>query len=143
MDNRRLPFGGSAVIVVRRDDAGVDGFDSSSSRGRARRCAGAARRRRGRRSTRPLPKSSASRADVPRFGVDMDADTIPLEAGIEDRAISQTKGCYVGQEIIIRVLHRGQGRVARRLVGLTFEPRRDGSGDGRSHPRRASARSGA
>ena len=51
------------------------------------------------------------------FGVDMDEETIPLEAGIEDRAISLTKGCYVGQEIIIRVLHRGQGRVARRLVG--------------------------
>ena len=52
----------------------------------------------------------------------MDDDTIPLEAGIEDRAISLTKGCYVGQEIIIRVLHRGQGRVARRLVGLALEP---------------------
>ena len=38
------------------------------------------------------------------------------------RAISLTKGCYVGQEIIIRVLHRGHGRVARRLVGLTFSP---------------------
>ena len=51
----------------------------------------------------------------------MAADTIPLEAGIEDRAISFTKGCYVGQEIIIRVLHRGGGRVARRLVGLRLE----------------------
>ncbi len=49
----------------------------------------------------------------------MDQDTIPLEAGIEARAISLTKGCYVGQEVIVRVLHRGQGRVARRLVGLT------------------------
>ncbi len=58
----------------------------------------------------------------PAFGKDMTEDTIPLEAGIEDRAISLTKGCYVGQEIIIRVLHRGQGRVARRLVGLTFDP---------------------
>ena len=48
----------------------------------------------------------------------MDADTIPLEAGIEDRAISFTKGCYVGQEVIVRVVHRGGGRVARRLVGL-------------------------
>ena len=56
----------------------------------------------------------------PRFGVDMDTETIPLEAGIEDRAISMDKGCYVGQEVIIRVLHRGQGRVARRLVGLTL-----------------------
>ena len=42
----------------------------------------------------------------------MDEHTIPLEAGIEDRAISLTKGCYVGQEVIIRVLDRGQGRVA-------------------------------
>jgi folate-binding protein YgfZ len=61
-------------------------------------------------------------AAVPAFGADMDATTIPLEAGIEDRAISLTKGCYVGQEIIIRVLHRGQGRVARRLVGLMAAP---------------------
>jgi glycine cleavage system aminomethyltransferase T len=30
-----------------------------------------------------------------------------------------TKGCYVGQEVIIRVLHRGHGRVAKKLVGLT------------------------
>ena len=61
-------------------------------------------------------------AGVPRFGVDMDQDTIPLEAGIEDRAISLTKGCYVGQEVIIRVLHRGHGRVARRLVGFALPP---------------------
>jgi folate-binding protein YgfZ len=57
-------------------------------------------------------------AGRPAFGVDMTTDTIPLEAGIEDRAISFTKGCYVGQEIIIRVMHRGHGRVARKLVGL-------------------------
>ena len=57
-------------------------------------------------------------AGRPLFGVDMDTDTIPLEAGIEDRAISFTKGCYVGQEVIIRVMHRGHGRVARRLVRL-------------------------
>lgn len=59
-------------------------------------------------------------AGTPRFGADMDQDTIPLEAGIEARAISETKGCYVGQEVIIRILHRGKGRVARRLVGLIF-----------------------
>ena len=59
-------------------------------------------------------------AGTPRFGADMDEDTIPLEAGIEARAISETKGCYVGQEVIIRILHRGKGRVARRLVGLIF-----------------------
>ena len=57
-------------------------------------------------------------AGIPRFPVDMDSTTIPLEAGIEDRAISLTKGCYVGQEVIIRVLHRGGGRVAKKLVKL-------------------------
>ncbi|MFA5910039.1 MAG: glycine cleavage T C-terminal barrel domain-containing protein [Vicinamibacterales bacterium] len=53
---------------------------------------------------------------IPRFLVDMDTETIPLEAGIEDRAISFTKGCYVGQEVIVRVTHRGGGRVAKKLV---------------------------
>jgi len=58
---------------------------------------------------------------TPLFGVDMTTDTIPLEAGIESRAISMTKGCYVGQEVIVRILHRGHGRVVRRLVGLIIE----------------------
>ena len=53
---------------------------------------------------------------VPKFLADMAEDTIPLEAGIADRAISFTKGCYVGQEIIVRVTHRGGGRLARKLV---------------------------
>jgi folate-binding protein YgfZ len=60
-------------------------------------------------------------AGYPVFGVDMTDDTIPLEAGIEERAISFSKGCYVGQEVIIRVLHRGHGRVARRLVALRLD----------------------
>lgn len=64
-------------------------------------------------------------AGIPKFLVDMDTTTIPLEAGIEDRAISMTKGCYVGQEVIIRVLHRGGGRVAKKLVSLAVD------GDGR------------
>ena len=51
----------------------------------------------------------------------MDADTIPLEAGLEANAISQSKGCYVGQEVIIRILHRGGGRVVRKLVGWTAD----------------------
>jgi folate-binding protein YgfZ len=60
-------------------------------------------------------------AGRPAFGVDMTDETIPLEAGLLDRAISLTKGCYVGQEVIVRVLHRGGGRVARRLVRLEFD----------------------
>lgn len=60
------------------------------------------------------------KAGRPKWGVDMTEDTIPLEAGLLDRAISQTKGCYPGQEVIVRVLHRGGGRVAKRLMRITF-----------------------
>lgn len=55
-----------------------------------------------------------------RWGADMNEETIPLEAGLLDRAISQTKGCYVGQEVIVRILHRGAGRVAKRLMRIAF-----------------------
>ena len=60
-------------------------------------------------------------AGIPRFHADMNEETIPLEAGIELRAISMSKGCYVGQEVIIRVLHRGHGRDAKKLVGVTID----------------------
>ena len=62
---------------------------------------------------------------VPRFLADMSEDTIPLEAGIEDRAISFSKGCYVGQEVIVRVTHRGGGRVAKKLVRWIADPSAD------------------
>ena len=72
-------------------------------------------------SIRGSPTSSGSKPGSRNFIGDMDEETIPLEAGIESRAISLTKGCYVGQEVIIRVLHRGHGRVARKLVGLSLD----------------------
>jgi folate-binding protein YgfZ len=59
-------------------------------------------------------------AGIPRFLVDMNEETIPLEAGL-DHAISHTKGCYVGQEIIVRIRDRAHGRVARHLVGLQLD----------------------
>jgi folate-binding protein YgfZ len=61
-------------------------------------------------------------AGRPVWGRELTSDTIPLEAGLLDRAISTSKGCYVGQEIIIRILHRGGGRVAKRLMKLVFDP---------------------
>lgn len=76
-----------------------------------------------------LMETARIEAGRPRFGVDMHDDTIPLEAGIESRAISFDKGCYVGQEVVIRILHRGQGRVARRLAWVEQAPRdHDASG---------------
>jgi folate-binding protein YgfZ len=61
-------------------------------------------------------------AGRPEWGKDLTPDVIPLEAGLLDRAISTSKGCYVGQEIVIRILHRGGGRVAKRLMKLTLDP---------------------
>ena len=55
---------------------------------------------------------------VPRFGVDMDGDTIPLEARL-DSSISFNKGCYMGQETISRIHHLGH--VNKLLVGLRFD----------------------
>jgi tRNA-modifying protein YgfZ len=52
----------------------------------------------------------------PRFGVDFDADTIPEEAGLNDRAVSFTKGCYVGQETVARLHYKGKPN--RHLRGL-------------------------
>jgi aminomethyltransferase len=44
---------------------------------------------------------------VPRFGVDFDGTNLPAEAGVVERAVSFTKGCYIGQEPIVRLAHRG------------------------------------
>ena len=55
-------------------------------------------------------------AGVPRFGADMDETNIPLECGIESRAIVYNKGCYIGQEVINRI--HSVGHVTRELRGL-------------------------
>jgi folate-binding protein YgfZ len=56
-------------------------------------------------------------AGRPRFGAEADEETFPDELGIEE-AISRTKGCFVGQEIVARM--KTYGRVNRRLVGFRF-----------------------
>lgn len=55
-------------------------------------------------------------AGRPAYGTDMDEDTIPVEAGIHDRAIDYAKGCYTGQEVIVRI--RDRGHVNRNLRQL-------------------------
>ena len=52
----------------------------------------------------------------PRYGVDLDATVIPQEAGLNERAVSFTKGCYVGQETVARLFYRGKPN--RQLRGL-------------------------
>ncbi len=57
-------------------------------------------------------------AGLPRYGVDMDESNVVTEAARDD-AVSYTKGCYVGQEIIARIKYRGH--VAKKLSGVLFE----------------------
>jgi folate-binding protein YgfZ len=52
----------------------------------------------------------------PRYGVDLDDSVIPQEAGLNERAVSFTKGCYVGQETVARLYYRGKPN--RHLRGL-------------------------
>jgi folate-binding protein YgfZ len=62
----------------------------------------------------------------PRLGFDMDAETMPQEAGINERAVSFTKGCYVGQETVARLHYRGKPN--RHLRGLRLtEPAERGT----------------
>jgi folate-binding protein YgfZ len=58
-------------------------------------------------------------AGVPRFGIEMNENTIPLEAGLGPVGISFTKGCYVGQEVIARIDARGEP--AKRLAGFSVD----------------------
>jgi folate-binding protein YgfZ len=72
--------------------------------------------------SRELPPAEAEvlriEAGRPRFGVDADGSNLPDEVGL-GAAISATKGCYVGQEVVARL--RTYGRVSRRLVGFRLE----------------------
>ena len=62
------------------------------------------------------------RAGVPRWGAELDVDTIPAAAGqwVIDASVSFTKGCYTGQELVARVDSRGNN-VPRRLEGLIVD----------------------
>jgi folate-binding protein YgfZ len=55
----------------------------------------------------------------PRFGIDLGEDVIPQEAGLNERAVSFEKGCYVGQETVARLHFRGKPN--RHLRGLRLE----------------------
>jgi folate-binding protein YgfZ len=68
----------------------------------------------------PVPEGAAETLRVergrPRFGVDLDDTTIPQEAGLNERAVSFSKGCYVGQETVARLHYKGKPN--RHLRGL-------------------------
>jgi tRNA-modifying protein YgfZ len=73
-----------------------------------------------------IPEAGMAAAEIlrveagrPRFGYEMGRETIPEEAGINERAISFTKGCYIGQETVARLHYKGKPN--RRLRGLRLD----------------------
>ena len=111
-DNVRAEIAGTPVVLA-ATDVGVDVFaaaDATDSVRAALEAAGAA----------PVTEEAAETLRVergrPRYGVDLDDGTIPQEAGLNERAVSFTKGCYVGQETVARLFYRGKPN--RHLRGL-------------------------
>jgi folate-binding protein YgfZ len=83
-----------------------------------------------RRGAAPVSEEAAECLRVergrPRYGIDLDSTVIPQEAGLNDRAVSFTKGCYVGQETVARLYYRGKPN--RHLRGLRLgEPAETGA----------------
>jgi folate-binding protein YgfZ len=119
--NARLERGGELVVVARRDALGLGGFLAFAAGGampgiaRALHAAGAAVLQ------AEAVEALRIEAGEPAFLVDMGDDTIPPEAGIDLTAVSYLKGCFPGQEVLVRIRDRGHGKVARKLVGLTIE----------------------
>lgn len=66
----------------------------------------------------------------PRFGVEMGERTMPQEAGLTERAVSFTKGCYTGQETVARLFYRGKPNRAMRGLRFEAEPSGDGTVNG-------------
>jgi folate-binding protein YgfZ len=116
-----IRIAGVDARLVRSDDFGVPGFGIIVASAAAAPVMGALADAGGVAVEESDLETVRIESGRPRFGADLDTDVIPLEAGLEARAISRSKGCYVGQEVIVRVQDRGHGRVARRLVGLTLD----------------------
>ena len=57
-------------------------------------------------------------AGMPRFGAEIDEQVMPAEAGVVDRAVSFTKGCYIGQEPVARLHYRGHANRGLRSILL-------------------------
>jgi aminomethyltransferase len=108
---------GSEVTVMRATHTGEDVFDlfadAQSGQGLFELLVRA--------GAQPLGAEAAEtlriEAGIPRFGIDMDETKVVTETNLDD-AVSFTKGCYIGQEIIARIKYRGH--VAKKLTGVQF-----------------------
>ena len=118
-DNTAGEVGGVPVVFV-ATDVGVDVICDAGRAGEVKTALG-------------VPEVSEAAAEVvrvergrPRFGLDLDDSVIPQEAGLNERAVSFEKGCYVGQETVARLHWRGKPN--RHLRGLRLsEPAATGA----------------
>jgi len=106
------------VTIIRASHTGEDGFDivlDSSRKAELQQALEDA-------GAQPIGEDTFEilrvEAGIARFGQDMDETNVVPETNLDD-AVSYTKGCYVGQEIIVRIKHRGHP--AKKLTGLRFE----------------------
>ena len=116
----RVPVLGTEVRLSRHERLGAPAFTLWVSASLARLLAeGLLDRDRGLRpvGVRAL-EALRVEAGLPRFGAEYGPDTFPQESGI-DEAVSYTKGCYLGQEVVARIHYRGQ--VNRLVRGLAFD----------------------
>jgi folate-binding protein YgfZ len=108
------------LYLARLPRLGTDGFDlyapNASLEGVAGRLIAAVHQIGGRVCGWTAFETARIEAGRPRFGVDMDETHLPHECGIEQRAVSYQKGCYIGQEVINRI--HSVGQVTRGLHGL-------------------------
>jgi len=111
-------FGDEVVNVIRATHTAEDGFDvfiganGSSKLGDELSAGGAAS------FSNATFETLRIEAGVPLYGIDMDENNVVTETNLED-AVSFTKGCYLGQEIIVRIKHRGH--VAKKLSGVILD----------------------
>jgi folate-binding protein YgfZ len=118
------PEDAGEIVLVNQPRLGSSGFDLFVPRASLETVAGrlmdSAKRAGGRSCGWQAFEMARIEAGIPRFGADMDESNIPLEAGLENRGISFSKGCYIGQEVISRI--RTYGQVAKALRGLRLAP---------------------
>ncbi|MEP6818920.1 MAG: aminomethyltransferase family protein [bacterium] len=107
-----------SVTVMRASHTGEDGFDFVVNAAEAVSLWDALQRAGARPVGHAALETLRIEAGLPRYGVDMDETNVVTEAALDD-AVSYTKGCYVGQEIIARIKYRGH--VAKKLSGVMFE----------------------
>ena len=119
--NARLEHGGELVVAARRDALGLTGFLLFAAGTAMPGLAGALAEAGAVILPDDVVETLRVEAGEPLFLVDMSDDTIPPEAGIEATAVSYLKGCFPGQEVLVRIRDRGHGKIARRLVGMTLD----------------------